>query len=508
MQLRRFLGVGLVGAIGLATACGSTLTDVCDLPGNCDVPDAGADRTTTDGPAAPESSVDDSAMTSDSVPPGCDPNADPRDSPECVSNQVGLFVDGTNGIDTNAGTKDAPLKTIQAAVMKAASAPQRRVYVCAGTYPEAVTLTSAVSLYGGWACANWSYTGAPAKVAPIAGAALRVDGVAGALTVEDLELDGPVGTPVARASVAAFVNASPSLTLKRVALRAGAGVVGGAGAAGSTGVPVSGDLNGIAAAGNLGGQEKACACTTGGTSSGGKGGAGGVPTDGDTGKVAQATSTPATATGAGGTVAECTATGTSGRPGSLAPASTNGAGGGAATLDAMGWHGGDGTAGVSGVPGQGGGGGGGQTTGGGGGGACGGCGGMGGGLGTAGGASIALAAVGSPVTLIACTLTAAGGGNGGNGAGGASGAAGGINGNGANGGCNGGKGGAGGAGGAGGGGTGGHSIGVLYVGTAPTLDGASTVTTSAAGAAGTGGAPGVNGGKAGVKADTKDVSTL
>ncbi len=515
-----FVSLLALGAVGysaiLVEGCGSDVK-LCDN-GACDAPlDGSPDVTTTDGPGKPDSPVTDDGGSDgstddgpadalpDNAPPGCEPAKDPKDSTPCVSDVYGLFVDASKPAG-GTGTKANPFNSIGAAVTAAASASQKRIYVCAGTYAEAITLTNATSIYGGWSCADWSYSGTKGKVAPTAlGVALQVANVAGAVTVEDLEFDAKPGTIVSRDSIAAFVKASPSVTLSRVALVAGAGYAGANGAAGTTGSPVSGDLNGNPASGNNAGGEKTCACTTGGTSTGGKGGIGGaVPGDGDTGKVVQGTPMPSTATGAGQTAADCLAGTNSARPGSGLPAAGNGPGAGGGTLDATGFHGGDGTVGSNGLPGQGGGGGGGQATGGGGGGACGGCGGGGGGFGTAGGSSIALATLASPVQLSNCAITTSTGGLGGSGASGASGAAGGIRGGGSGNGCNGAAGGMGGAGGVGGGGTGGHSIGVVYQGTAPSL-GSSTVSTSVPGPAGTG--PG-SAGKPGVKADIRDVATL
>lgn len=48
-----------------------------------------------------------------------------------------LFVDGTHGLDSNAGTQSAPMKTVRAAVAKAT--PGRTIVLRAGTYHESVT---------------------------------------------------------------------------------------------------------------------------------------------------------------------------------------------------------------------------------------------------------------------------------------------------------------------------------------------------------------------------------
>jgi hypothetical protein len=72
----------------------------------------------------------------------CDPSKDPS----CVSDSSGIFVSGS-GSDSNAGTKEAPVKTIAAALAKTSSS-KNAVYICAGSYAEHVKITTAVNLYG------------------------------------------------------------------------------------------------------------------------------------------------------------------------------------------------------------------------------------------------------------------------------------------------------------------------------------------------------------------------
>jgi hypothetical protein len=120
-------------------------------------------------------------------PVGCDPAADPKDAPKCVVSEFGVFVDATGGADANPGTKESPVKSIGAALGKLGN--KQRVYVCEGTYAEHVKLTSAVSLYGGFACGAWSYSGGKAKIAPAdVGYALQVDKVNDATLIEDLSV--------------------------------------------------------------------------------------------------------------------------------------------------------------------------------------------------------------------------------------------------------------------------------------------------------------------------------
>jgi hypothetical protein len=505
----------------LMSACGSDSAFVAPADGGGGTSET-SDTGTIDGPGTPDAPGADAGGEADApvadappdtAPPGCDPAKDPKDSAPCVADAYGLFVDASK-LAGGTGNKASPFNTIGAALAAAATATQKRIYVCEGTYAEAVSVTSAISLYGGWKCADWSYTGTKAKVVPAAvGYALSVANVAGALTLEDLEFDALPGTTAARSSVAAFVSATPSLTLSRVALAAGAGAPGGDGTAGVTGTPTPADLNGITGGAAGSNANKVCTCSSGGSSTGGQGGTGAVDPagTGNDGLIVQVTPVPAGFIGKGQSATRCAASDGVGIAGSAAPVGANAAAGASVgTLDASGWHGTGGATGVSGTPGQGGGGGGGAAASQGGGGACGGCGGTGGTGGTAGGSSIALLAVSSPVNLVSCTLTTRDAAKGGSGKLGGTGQAGGTKGIQSGGACSGGNGGAGGGGGSGSGGAGGVSIGVLYQGTMPTLDSATTgaISTGVLGAAGTGGAAGTNDGKGGAKADVKDVATL
>jgi len=447
---------------------------------------------------------------------GCDP--EPAVSLCGVTESRGVFVAPTGSDATGSGTRAAPYATITHGV-GAAKASGKNVYVCAGDYAENVILAAAedgVSIYGGLDCVSWSYaTANRVKVAPAAaGYALEVASLSVGTTLEDLEFDAQ-NAPAATAgasSVAAFVHGSENVTLTRVVLVAGAGSNGAAGT--SAGPPgpsdwdtSDGGLNGASATSSAPGPQTTCTCPL-DTAQETVGGVGGSPSQTAFG------GTPlyepdAGAGTAGVSAASCNMLG-GGTDGVSAPAAAQDpASVSAGTLSATGWSPATGTSGSFGQPGQGGGGGGNgpASSGFGGGGACGGCGGAGGAGGSGGGGSIALLVYQSSVRLSDCTLTAVAGGTGGPGGNGEAGQAGSaVGGNGAGGGCQGGAGGAGGGGNGGQGGPGGISGGIVFTGTAPTVNGA-TVMSEAALAGVTisatmspGGAPGMAGAAANSRA--------
>jgi hypothetical protein len=437
----------------------------------------------------------------------CDTAKDPKDQPGCLDDRVGVFVDGANGKDTNAGTKEAPFQTIGKAL--ATTGTLTRVYVCEGIYPEDVAITppvDGISVYGGFKCIAWTYTGNQPQVGKTQ-IALKISGTTKAFTIQDMLFHAADGNAGSSTSIGALVaNASGVVTFNRVNIVAGVGVTPADAAAGSNFnaslLQSDASVKGHDANGASGGALQTCGsvCTDTISATGGQGGAGGAgPGDGSNGL-------PSLGGGAKGVASASCGSGGTGGDGSNATAV--GADAVSPTvlgaLTDTGWAPGAAAAGKNGAPGQGGGGGAGQTdtntSGGGGGGACGGCGGGGGGGGAGGGGSIALAALNSTINMTSSQLHAGDAGNGGKGAAGQTGQLGGYKGNGVGNGCSGGKGGNGSAGGTGAGGVGGISVALLYKGTQPTTDGNTSgqMVVGKAGTKGVGGKAGSNDGIDGV----------
>ncbi len=455
---------------------------------------------TADGDDGSTSMGDTGVDTGVDATPPCDPAKTPAQDGCVINDELAIFV-APSGNDTNAGTMEAPVKTLAHAVTLAVTASAHRVIACAATYSETLTLAAAddvgLQIFGGVTCPGgdagtaWTYTGAKAAAKPTAhGYALSVSDLAHALDIEDFEFDAQNGTAAGESSIAGFVSGSSGgVTLERVTFVAGTAVTGTSGATPTTVLPVANP----GTSGANGGGQVTCACSDSGLQS--VGGAGGLNANGNPGL-------PNLGGGAGGNAALGCGVGGAGSDGN--GATPPAPGGGAATLGSLtasGWTPTGGIAGSAGGPGQGGGGGGGAPSATGGGGACGGCGGAGASPGLGGGSSIALLVYQSEATLNSSVLTAKTAGSGGAGKPGQAGAGGATHGVGS-GACNGGNGGSGAQGGASGGGSGGVSVGILYssTGSAPTVDSATTgaITVGAAGALGQGGATPTNDGKAGV----------
>jgi len=398
---------------------------------------------------------------------------DPKDHPVCVDDVFGVFVDKEGGVDSNPGTKAAPVQTVAAAISKLEG--KKRVFLCEGNYFEHLTIAKPFSVHGGFACGTWSYSGTKARFAPNdTGYILQVALVTEPVLVTDLALEAVDGQTSGASSIAAFITRSTSVTLRRMSISAGAGVAGDDAVATADYVPpVAPDGYPGDDPAQAGKARQNPGCTA---SVGGAGGREGTP-DGRSGQASVASPFPESSTGAGGTSGGDCASGGAGVSGSYGAAGAEGAGASAlGALDTTGWKPMNGMPGGKGGDGQGGGGGAWIAGAGvGGGGAPGSCGGAGDAGGAGGGSSIALLVFDSAVVIDGSSLVtkdAGAGGKGGDGqkaqlpsetAAPATGDA-----------CGGGLAGVGGSGGGGGGGAGGSSIGILYKGLAPIIDGNST----------------------------------
>ncbi len=424
-----------------------------------------------------------------------------------------IFVDGLAGVDTNPGTRALPKRTLGAGIA-AAAAQGFAVYVSEGTYFEAVTMMTGVSLYGGYdATASWSRSMSNVTIISSPSTiGVTMNGLGSPLelqlfTVRSANASGAEANGDGRSSIGVLVTDSPAgLTVRGCTIQPGSGSSGASSGTSPDGPPGArgGDAIGTGASSVVGlGGASMCGAPGGNGGAPARGGSGG--TQGDPGTTAPG-GAPGTPGGAGGTYPGSNQNGgvgttpANGFPGG--PGANGGAGAAFGTFTAAGVYvPAPGTAGAAGQTGGGGGGAGGGSGmkrnsgslgcsnihdlwggygGGGGGGGCGGTGGVGG---RGAGGSFGIVGLASPLTVASTTISTASGGTGGVGGGGGRGGTGGQpGGSGANpecesGGCPSGCGGVGGVGawggrggnaGGGGGGGGGPSVCVVYRGTAPT----------------------------------------
>lgn len=457
-----------------------------------------------------------------------------------VDDSCGVFVSSSLGDDANAGTsKSEPVKSLKRALMIGAQ-NNLPVYACAEVITnadgEALSVSAGSVMFGGLDCAgDWSYAG-DAKKTVVQGSADQIAMVlrtgSGTTHLEDFVVRAADAVMAGGSSIAVLAEPS-NVELTRCELIAGKGqdgakgetptddigpsdandlkIKGGSGAKAGLGDVVNGNPGGTGTVNAL------CMSAVGGNGGAGFVDHGGDGTDGmpmgalgthGSGEPVMGSWNCAVAAGFGG--AQIGDNGAAGTEGASASEMDLG------TLDLNGFIGTPGQSGSDGMPGQGGGGAGaakgkaGLTGASGGGGGAGGCGGKGGGGGQGGGASIGLASLGATLTFNALSIATGTGGRGGDGGLGQGGATGGAGGTGGAGdlnapatlnGCNGGQGGYGGKGGDGGAGRGGHAVGLMYLGAAPPLEGA----TFFIGTAGAGGQAFMSQGAVGIAADTLEL---
>lgn len=235
--MKRTLGaVALCGALAHCGGASPEAAPATSTDGGALV-DAAAEGST--GP-----SVASSADGAADAGPGCAADAAIDEACSGLHGVVGrdVYVDADRGSDTNAGTPDAPLRTLVAG-LKAAALTHGAVLVAAGTYGalDALELSVESRIVGGFA---HDYRGAPKREATVLLAGptgLWITGKGG--TLAHLTVTGSAPTSAGAYALRTSANA---LVLDDVLLRSGDGLNGKSattGAAGSTGVDVIGPLS-------------------------------------------------------------------------------------------------------------------------------------------------------------------------------------------------------------------------------------------------------------------------
>jgi hypothetical protein len=437
----------------------------------------------------------------------CAASARPDTDACAISDDYGVFVSATTGVDgPGRGGHAAPLKTLAAGLAATKSGP-KRLYACAnaGVFAERLTLSAeydGVDVYGGFDCSNldqWTYsTTLQAEIKPSDPIGATINGLVAGTTLQDLKITASDATTAGDSSFGMIVNGSQNVLLRHVAITAGKGADGAAGDDGDDGP------NGADAQDSQKGMNADCSAAPPEFQSGGywaaaevvcssQGGTGGQAfksavsngNGGSDGAPYSATLPPAIERNGAPATTDSAATGATGGPGANGiKGSTGSAAAEIGMFSALGYTPASGNDGTDGKPGQGGGGGAASK----GNGTC---------VGASGGASVALLVWQSGIALDACTLVAqeggagANGGNGGSAGLGKTGAAGGV-GNPTYGipdGGGGGKGGNGAPGGSGSGGSGGPSVALVHNGSAPDHPN-SSLSERAGGAKGLGGSLG------------------
>lgn len=196
----------VVGAIGL----GACISDTAEMP---PIPDGSTPTSTTPPPPLPElDAAADATDAADAAIPPLPPPPPPKQDE--VTEQFGIFV-AANGAPGAAGTRAAPVSTISEGITLAKAA-KKRVYVCAGTYTEALELLPGVSIVGNMDCATdpakWTISQANALVASPTSPAITAREINVPTRIDGLDVIAPAGNDTEPSSIGLLAVNSTGLT--------------------------------------------------------------------------------------------------------------------------------------------------------------------------------------------------------------------------------------------------------------------------------------------------------
>ena len=222
----------LVALIAVSTlACGGA----SDAPAPLQGPDGGVATmpSGTQNPSSPDGGP---------VLPGQDPrppsSADgggpppvpppPPTKPNEITEQFGVFV-STEGQANASGTRAAPLASIEAAIARAKNENKKKVFVCEGSYAEALTLADGVSIEGRLDCAtpDWKLdTSKHVNLASPSSPAIRATNITSATRIDGFQVTAPDATEPSGSSIAVIAVDSNGLTFAGGSLAAGSAMRG------------------------------------------------------------------------------------------------------------------------------------------------------------------------------------------------------------------------------------------------------------------------------------------
>lgn len=159
-----------------------------------------------------------------------------------ITEDFGVFV-APSGRDSASGERTSPLATIQAGIDRGKKVG-KRVYVCAGTYPESLTLADSIAVIGGFSCeGSWKPSGVPSRVQSPTSPAVRAKDIVSTTRLEGLDIVAPNAAEPSASSIGLLADHAPGLVLASSSITAGNGA---AGVAGVEGIQlVSGALGGL-----------------------------------------------------------------------------------------------------------------------------------------------------------------------------------------------------------------------------------------------------------------------
>ncbi len=210
LALRLFFAAAAIAPLAACTGSDAPTTD-----DNFNVTPPGA----IDGGA--DSSPTGDGATPDGGAPACDPNASPV--PTCLVNEAtAVFVSSSLGSDANDGTRAKPVKSL-AAALAAAAPTKKRVYACAETYDESLTMIDGVSLFGYFDCTTqWSVdTKKSATIQAPSSPAVIAKNLTLVTRIEGIAIVAPNAAAAGGSSIGLLADHAPTLVVATAKIQAG-----------------------------------------------------------------------------------------------------------------------------------------------------------------------------------------------------------------------------------------------------------------------------------------------
>ena len=188
------------------------------------------------------------AFSSDSPPPAAVPAPGDVKAPPItgtpdqgqLTEEFGIFV-APGGADANGGTREHPLGTIQAGIALGKQ-NGKRVYVCSGTFREAIVLADSISIVGGLDCGSrerWSLGGPRTRIEAPTSPAVRAKDIASSTRLEGLDIVAPNVKEPSASSIGLLADHAGGLVIANSKISAGDGANG---ADGTEGIQLTKDI--------------------------------------------------------------------------------------------------------------------------------------------------------------------------------------------------------------------------------------------------------------------------
>ncbi len=152
----------------------------------------------------------------------------PKPDPDKITESYGIFVSRA-GSEGGEGTRRSPLGSIQDGIARAKAEKKSHVFVCEGTYDEALVLADGVSIGGNFDCSAPEWKLVPDKRSTLrspTSPALRADDIVTPTRVDGFVVMAPDATTPSGSSIAVIAVDSNALTFASGRIQAGAGVKG------------------------------------------------------------------------------------------------------------------------------------------------------------------------------------------------------------------------------------------------------------------------------------------